>query len=112
MRFAPFFWKGKGKAAVALGVLLLMATFLACYRTYLCSIEPLAEVSAAEIIVLPSDPPPVPTPAPDPDADSPEQQMHQALTEQTVILQEISEDVDAVNQSLDEITVLLQEERR
>ena len=108
MRFAPFFWKGKGKAAVALGVLLLMATFLAFYRTYMCSIEPVAEVSAVEIIVLPTAPDP--TLAANPDPDTPEQQMHQALTEQTIILQEISEDVDAVNQSLDEITVLLQEE--
>ena len=103
MRFAPFFsnGNGKGKAFAAFSVLLLMAAFLAFYRSYFCSIEP-AEAGAVEITVL--------SPDPTPDPDTPEQQMHQALTEQTIILQEISEDVDAVNRSLDEITVLLQEE--
>jgi small-conductance mechanosensitive channel len=104
--------RGKGKAVAAVGVLLAMATFLAVYRTYVCSIETPDEVqlvdSAIESTVLtPTDPEPEQAQATPED-----QQMHQALTEQTIILQEISQDMDEVNQSLDEITVLLQEERR
>jgi hypothetical protein len=117
MRFAPFFWKGKGKAAAAVSVLLAMAAFLAFYRTYVCSIKTPDEVqlvdSAIEITVLPPNDPhadPVPKQV---QVNTPEdQQMHQALTEQTALLQEISQDMDAVNQSLDEITILLQKERR
>jgi hypothetical protein len=112
MRSAPFFSKGKAVAAAA-SVLLLMMAFLSLYKSNLCPSSmgdaaespPQARVEAAET-TMSGDPLVEPPESPP----TPEVEMHRALTEQTRILQEISRDVDSVNQSLDEITVLLQEQ--
>lgn len=109
MRSVPSFWRGKACGAAL--VILLMMAFLSLYKSNLCpttltgdtAYEPAA---APEVAV--DEPPPTPPPPPS----DVETEMQRALTEQTRILEEIAKDVDSVNQSLDEITVLLQEPAR
>jgi hypothetical protein len=100
MRFGPFF--SKGKTCAALSILLLMVAFLSLYKSYLCDATPPETPQAQTELSLEGGPILI----------SPEPDMQRALTEQTMILRAISEDVDSVNQSLGEITVILQEERR
>ena len=108
MRSGPSFWKGK--ACVAAFVLLTMI-FLSLHKSNLCGAPP-PEAEApqqietsqeqmevhqeeAPILIITSEP-----------------DMQRALTEQTAILKAISDDVDSANQSLGEITEILQEQQR
>jgi hypothetical protein len=80
-----------------------MVAFLSLYKSYLCDAPPPETPQAQTEVSQGSDPVLAVSPEPD---------MQRALTEQTLLLKAISEDVDSVNQSLGEITAILQEERR
>ena len=117
MKSVPSFWKGKTIAAV--GIVLLMMAFLSLYKSNLCSValtgdavippespaQFRVEVASSETPMSEEDPLAEPPPLTPPEAE-----MQKALNEQTRILEAISRDVDSVNRSLDEITVILQEE--
>ena len=99
MRSAPS--SLSGKAATAFAIILSMVAFLSLYKSHLCpeGVQPLPEAHAAPE-----------APALDIEAPMSEPDMRQVFTEQTVILKALSEDVDSVNQSLAEITVILKDE--
>jgi len=100
MRSALSSWINK--SCIALFVLLVMGAFLILHRSYLCD-APVEEEDLVQedapveeedlILVITSEP-----------------DMQGALTEQTMLLKAISEDVDSVNQSLNEIAAILKEE--
>jgi len=90
MRSAPFF--SAGKTCTAAVVVLLMVTFLALYRCYL----------------YPGGIPVLGAVAPDAVGEVQPLEVQRSLAEQKQLLDDISENVDNANQSLDEITVLLQ----
>ncbi len=122
MKSGPSFWKGK--ACVAAFVLLLMMAFLSLYKSNLCPVALTGDavmppespaqfrVEAASPETTMSEEDPLVEPPPEPPPEPPSEDMQRALTEQTVILKAISDDVDSVNRSLGEITEILQEEQR
>lgn len=98
MRSALSFWRGK--VCAALGILLLLVLCLNLYKTSLIS----------DAVVAPESPPQYRLVEPaEAGLVEKQEEMQQALTEQTRLLEEIASDVDSVNKSLDEITNHLQE---
>lgn len=98
MRSALSFWRGK--VCAALGIVLLLVLCLNFYKTSLIS----------DAVVAPEAPPQYRLVEPaEAGLVEKQEEMQQALTEQTRLLEEIASDVDSVNKSLDEITDYLQE---
>lgn len=91
-----------GKTCAALAVIVMMVVFLSIYKSNLCRVG-VVEVEPH------SQGPEGQTPE-NPGIDDTPPEVQRALTEQTMILKAISEDVDSVNQSLAEITVILKDE--
>ncbi len=101
MKSALSFWRGK--VCAALGIVLLLVVCLNFYKTSLIS----------DAVVAPESPPQYRLVEPAESAEGAlvekQEEMQQALGEQTRLLEEIASDVDSVNKSLNEITDYLQE---